>query len=143
MRINRQLFNQIVLFGIVGVITLLIDLAVTIVLYNVFHLPAYLSSGIGFLSGFVFNFPMNRKRVFRHTKNDRFNVQPQVILYACLCLINLVVSSLLVEGIVSLNLVTIGYAKMFVTIIIAVWNFIIFKYVVFSKKPEVPANLKV
>lgn len=133
MHINRDLVIQVFLFLIVGITTLLIDLLVTTSLYNFAHLPAYLASAIGFLSGFVFNFPMNRKKVFKHTDSDKFKFATQVTFYILLSIFNLLATSLMVGLIVVLG-VEIAIAKIIVTAIIAVWNFFIFKFFIFSKK---------
>ncbi|HVV67007.1 MAG TPA: GtrA family protein [Candidatus Saccharimonadales bacterium] len=134
--VEKKILRELFFFGIVGVITLLIDVAITTTLYNVVHLPAYLASGIGFLSGFFFNFPMNRKRVFQHDAHDRFSLKTQIVLYAVLTLFNLLATSLLTQFIVSEGWTKIAYAKIMVTALIAVWNFIIFKLVIFSKKKD-------
>jgi putative flippase GtrA len=131
---SKHFIKQAMMFGVVGVITLLIDLSVTTLFFNVLHFPAFLSSGIGFLSGFFFNFPVNRKRVFKHSKEDRFSLKGQVVLYVALSVFNLTMTSLLVEMLVSINLVTIGYAKLVATAIIAVWNFLLYRYFIFSGK---------
>jgi len=129
------LLRQIAFFGIVGVITLGIDVTVTTLLYNFAHLPAYLASAIGFLSGFFFNFPMNRKRVFQHSDKDRFSLHIQIAMVLSLSIFNLVITSLLVELLVTHNIVPIAIAKLLVTALISCWNFILFKMLIFSKLP--------
>lgn len=136
MRINKKLITQIVFFGLVGVGSLLIDLGVTLLLFHAVGLSAFLSSAIGFLSAFFFNFPMNRKKVFNHSSDDRFSLRIQAIMYTVLCVFNLVATSLLVELLVTYEVIEIQYAKLLTTAIIAVWNFVIFKFVVFSKISE-------
>lgn len=133
---HTDLTKQIIFFGVVGLTTLGIDLIVTVGLYNILHFPAYLASGIGFLSGFIFNFPMNRKKVFKHTKHDRFSLKTQIILYTSLSVFNLFMTSFLVEVIVASGLVSIAVAKIIVTILIAIWNFVFFKLFIFSKKNQ-------
>ena len=132
----KKLIHQIVLFGVVGGVTLVIDTSVTYVLYNFDHLPAFLASGIGFLSAFFFNFPMNRKKVFHHSVDDRFSLHTQIILYAALSIFNLIATSAAVAGLVGLNLLKIQYAKIIVTAIFAIWNFLVFRLFIFSKKPS-------
>ena len=127
------LLCQIFLFGVVGLTTLLIDISITYMCYHYLDLPAYLSSAVGFLSGFVFNFPMNRKKVFKHSRNDFFSLRAQITGYVLLCIFNLISTSLMVSFLVS-NDMLIQYAKVLVTAIIAVWNFVIFKYLIFTKK---------
>lgn len=133
---HLPLLKQVLLFGIVGVITLGIDVAVTTSLYNWAHLPAYLASGIGFMSGFFFNFPMNRKKVFNHSESDRFSLHTQITMYILLSVFNLVATSALVEGFVSLDILQIQYAKVAVTAMIAAWNFLLFKFFIFSKRED-------
>lgn len=138
----KKLIQQIVLFGVVGGVTLVIDTSVTYVLYNFAHLPAFLASGIGFLSAFFFNFPMNRKKVFHHSADDRFSLRTQIILYAALSIFNLIATSAAVAGLVGLNLLKIQYAKIIVTAIFAVWNFLVFRLFIFSKKKPSGSELE-
>lgn len=136
MKKYKNLSLQIVLFLVVGLVTFGIDFSVTTALFNIAGAPAYLASAAGFLSGFFFNFPMNRKKVFKHSKKDRFSLKTQVGMYFSLSVFNLLTTSLLVELLVRTELLTIGFAKVFVTGLIAVWNFLLFKFVVFSKQKE-------
>jgi len=57
----------------------------------------------------------------------------QATLYFGLSLCNLVITSALVEFMVANNIVAIQFAKLIVTALIALWNFLIFKFVIFSK----------
>lgn len=131
-----KLFKQVFLFGIVGVISFGIDLGVTTLLYEVAHLPAFLAAGMGFVSAFFFNFPVNRKHVFNHSKLDRFSMRTQIVLYFLLSIFNLVVTSAIIELIVNSGLMTISLAKVSMTVVIAAWNFLIFRFFIFSKRPN-------
>jgi putative flippase GtrA len=126
--------KQVIFFGVVGVVTLLIDLAVTTSLYHLLHFPPYLASGIGFLSGFFFNFPMNRKKVFHHSELDRFSLRTQIAQYIGLCIFNLFMTGILTQLLVHSG-VEIAIAKILITAVIAVWNFLLFKLYIFSKVP--------
>lgn len=140
---NRQLIFQIVFFIFVGGVTLLIDIGVSTLLFHVFHIPAYMASAVGFLSGFIFNFPMNRKKVFHHSVHDRFTLKTQIFFYITLCLFNLVTTSFLVDVLVTHNILAIEYAKIPVTLLIAIWNFLTFRLYIFSKKSENSSMVKV
>lgn len=131
---KNSLLWQIILFGLVGGTTLLIDVISSSAFYYIFHFPAYISSGAGFIIGFLFSFPMNRKRVFHHSDKDRFSLKFQVLLYILLSLANLVITSLLVDLLVTQHVTSIQIAKIIMTGLIAIWNFLIFKFFVFSKK---------
>jgi putative flippase GtrA len=133
---KRASCYQIFFFLFVGGITFLIDVSIAAIMYNTIHLTAFLASGIGFLSGFFFNFPMNRKRVFSaHTEYSKFSLHQQVVMYFALCLFNLVTTSYLVEILVNVqgNIVA---AKTAATIMIAIWNFLLFKFYIFSNETK-------
>lgn len=134
MKRNTSLIKQVTFFGFVGAVSLLIDVGVTYICFHLLEFPAYIASAIGFLSAFGFNFPMNRKKVFRHTEHDRFGLYAQIIMYVVLSVLNLVITSTLVELMVMIG-IEISFAKVVVTALIAVWNFLILKFFIFSKKP--------
>ncbi len=130
----KKLVIQILLFGIVGVTTLAVDTLVTSILYYIAKMPAFMASGIGFLSGFCVNFPMNRKQVFNHSKDDRFSLKTQIYLYALLSIFNLIATSMMVDVLVKTNILEIQWAKIITTVVFAIWNFLVFKLFIFSKK---------
>lgn len=130
----KKLVIQILLFGIVGVTTLAVDTLVTSILYYIAKMPAFMASGIGFLSGFCVNFPMNRKQVFNHSKDDRFSLKTQIYLYALLSIFNLIATSMMVDVLVKTNILEIQWAKIITTVVFAIWNFLVFKSFIFSKK---------
>jgi putative flippase GtrA len=133
---HSKLIKQIFFFGVVGGISFLIDLSVTTALYTYAHFPAYLAGILGFLSSFFFNFPINRKHVFQHTKYDRFSLKIQMILFASLCVFNLLATGLFIEVLVNYIHIPISISKILITGVIAVWNFVLFKTFIFSKKHE-------
>ncbi len=133
---RSKIVKQLFLFGVVGGISFLIDLLVTTSLYNFFHAPPFLAGTIGFLSAFFFNFPVNRKHVFNHSVHDRFSMKAQVSMYMFLSLFNLIVTGVLMQLIVGSGTLKIGLAKGFVTALIAAWNFLLFRFVIFSKRPN-------
>ena len=130
----KKLVVQIFLFGIVGITTLLVDTLVTSISYYIVHLPAFMASGVGFLSGFCVNFPLNRKQVFNHSEDDRFSLKAQIYLYASLSIFNLIATSMAVDVLVSTNMLEIQWAKIITTVVFAIWNFLVFKLFIFSKK---------
>mgnify|MGYP000161293389 CR=1 FL=1 len=130
----KKLVIQMLLFGIVGVTTLAVDTLVTSILYYIAKMPAFMASGVGFLSGFCVNFPMNRKQVFNHSKDDRFSLKTQIYLYALLSVFNLIATSMMVDVLVKTNILEIQWAKIITTVLFAIWNFLVFKLFIFSKK---------
>ena len=136
------IFLKIFLFLVVGGITLLIDTSISYILYHNIHLPAFLASGIGFLSGFVFNFPVNRKKVFNHSQYDRFSLKIQITLYTLLSLFNLVATSSIIATLVNSNVLDIQWAKVVVTAVFAIWNFLVFNLFIFSKNNDKNVEIK-
>ena len=139
---KNGIFLKIFLFLVVGGITLLIDTSISYILYHNIHLPAFLASGIGFLSGFVFNFPVNRKKVFNHSQYDRFSLKIQITLYTLLSLFNIVATSSIIATLVNSNVLDIQWAKVVVTAVFAIWNFLVFNLFIFSKNNDKNVEIK-
>ena len=139
---KNGIFLKIFLFLVVGGITLLIDASISYILYHNIHGPAFLASGIGFLSGFVFNFPVNRKKVFNHSQYDRFSLKIQITLYTLLSLFNLVATSSIIATLVNSNVLDIQWAKVVVTAVFAIWNFLVFNLFIFSKNNDKNVEIK-
>ena len=139
---KNDIFLKVFLFLVVGGITLLIDTSISYILYHNIHLPAFLASGIGFLSGFVFNFPVNRKKVFNHSQYDRFSLKIQITLYTLLSLFNLVATSSIIATLVNSNVLDIQWAKVVVTAVFAIWNFLVFNLFIFSKNNDKNVEIK-
>ena len=139
---KNGIFLKIFLFLVVGGITLLIDASISYILYHNIHLPVFLASGIGFLSGFVFNFPVNRKKVFNHSQYDRFSLKIQITLYTLLSLFNLVATSSIIATLVNSNVLDIQWAKVVVTAVFAIWNFLVFNLFIFSKNNDKNVEIK-
>ena len=139
---KNGIFLKIFLFLVVGGITLLIDTSISYILYHNIHLTAFLASGIGFLSGFIFNFPVNRKKVFNHSQYDRFSLKIQITLYTLLSLFNLVATSSIIATLVNSNVLDIQWAKVVVTAVFAIWNFLVFNLFIFSKNNDKNVEIK-
>lgn len=124
---------QFSLFALVGITTLLIDIFVTTTLYNVFSVAPFIASAVGFCSGFFFNFPVNRHKVFKHSEHDKFSLKIQITLVLVLSTFNLVFTSFVTQILVTHNVLQISIAKVLLTVIIAIWNFFILRFFVFAK----------
>lgn len=86
---------------------------------------------LSFISGFGVSFLLNRSWVFK-SSNQHYRIKTQIIYYVGLGIFNLVFST------ISVNIIhnyTPGYlAKMSVVVLIAVWNYTIYKKVLFREK---------
>lgn len=124
---------QMFLFGVVGITSMLIDIVITTFFYRVVSFTPFFASTMGYLSGFLYNFPLNRHKVFRHSDKDKFSLKAQLSMVFVLSFINLVVGSGIVHILVSQDILDISIAKALTTVLIALWNFLIFKFLIFSK----------
>ena len=128
-----MLLKQIVRFLVVGIITFLIDLFVTYTSYYLLNYEyAGFCSALGFISGFIFNYTVNKKYVFTISGNRRFSTQHQIVMFAGLAIFNLIISSVMVGYFVDHLLFNIIICKVVMTALIATWNFILLKKVIFS-----------
>lgn len=132
-KISYLLKRQLLMFLVVGLITLAIDVFVSWSTYNYLDVSSYTASCLGFMAGFAFNFPANRHKVFSHTSADRFKLSVQVTMFSMLVLFNLFVSTFFTGYLVEQGIFEISMAKIMITAIIASWNFFILKNIVFSK----------
>lgn len=130
----RKTIDQVLLFGIVGVGSLLIDVIVTTFLYNLLHIPAAIAGVVGFVAAFLFNFPLNRKKVFKHENDSRYSLKLQIILYLALCIFNLFVTALLMHILVDKLGILIFIAKALTTALISVYNFFVLRFFIFSQE---------
>ena len=130
------LSKQFIFFILVGIFSLGIDIGVTTAFYNYFSFSAFYASFVGFLTGFLFNFPVNRQKVFRNSNGNKFSLRAQLIIFLSLSIFNLFASSAAISMLVSAHILEIGYAKILMAGIVALWNFVILKYLIFSKSKE-------
>ena len=77
---------------------------------------------------------MNRKQVFRHNEHDRFPLKTQIILYVLLSVFNLFATSVAVDALVNFRILEIQWAKVIITAIFAVWNFLVFRLVILPRE---------
>lgn len=127
---------QLLGFLIVGAVTLLIDVLTTSICFRLLGFPSAVASGCGFMSGFFFNFPVNRKVIFAKAEQTHYvlRLRNQVIGFIILSVANLFISSVIVGELVDLGGTEIEIAKLIVTAAIAVWNFIILRTVIFRTR---------
>jgi putative flippase GtrA len=133
---RKNALKQLVSYGIVGLASFCIDVSLTTAAYDVLRVSPFAAGVVGFVAGFLFGFPVNRKHVFDHTKHDKYSLRTQVTAYAGLCGANLLITGTLTQLLVEDARLRIFVAKVCVTALIAVWNFFILKYLVFSKRPR-------
>ena len=117
----KKLINQILKFGLVGVIATIIDFAVLYILTEFLHVHYLISSIISFIVSVIFNYILSIKWVFevnhKQTKKD-------FIIFVVLSVIGLGINSLLMYLLVDKLKFYYMFSKVFATGVVMVYNFI-------------------
>lgn len=118
----RHLIEQIMKFGIVGIIATIIDFGVLIFLTEVFGLNPVLSATISFIVSLIFNYVASMRYVFRH--REGMSREREFAIFVVLSVIGLGIN----DGLMWLgtNFADLDYrlVKMGATAIVMVWNFV-------------------
>lgn len=126
------MMKQYIIFLGVGLLATILELASFHLLYVILGRGAVvahiLSYGVGLAASFFFN----KRAVFRSNNPMRSEVMKYVVLAG----INLVIGSIMIMVLVGPLRQNADLAKIIVIGIVSVWNFVIFKYVVFVSKSK-------
>lgn len=123
----KKLLEQIVKFGIVGVLAFVIDYAVLFALVEFFHMDSIAAATISFTVSVIFNYLASMKYVFVGRADQ--SKRTQFIIFIVLSVIGLLIN----DGIMwVLNSILKGFiptyyylvSKIVATAIVMVWNFV-------------------
>lgn len=132
----RRLIEQIVKFGIVGVIATVLDFGMMNLLYYGLGLPVVVANTGGFVVGVIFNYLASMRYVFSH--KEGMSRTREFVTFVVLSVIGLLIS----DGIVWLLAEQVGLeanlSKVFATCVTMVYNFISRK--VFLDAGDAPAE---
>ena len=129
----KKLFNQIVKFGLVGVIATVIDYGLMVLFTEVFHIPALISAAISFTISVIFNYIASVKWVFDVDKEKNSKTK-EIIVFIILSIIGLCINELIMYLMDKLFGVDYRISKLFATGVVMCWNFITRKIFLESKK---------
>lgn len=118
----RKLIEQILKFGVVGVIAFIIDYGLLILLTEVFAINYLLSATISFAVSVTFNYFASMRYVFQH--KEGLSRRREFFLFVVLSIAGLVIND--VTMYVGVDLLGIDYriTKIIVTAIVMIWNFV-------------------
>lgn len=127
--ISKESIKKLFLYGIVGASAATVELIVFYFLNNQKLLPLLLTNAVAFFCGFIVSFVGQRSVTF---KKDTYTLgkNRQLIRYFALAMINLVVSTVSIAILVSLD-VSDMIAKIVSIIIVAIIGFIVSQRVIF------------
>lgn len=128
----KKLINQILKFGVVGIIATVIDYVLLYVLTDYLHIYYVTSATISFCVSLIFNYIASMKYVFKR-KEDANRVK-EFLVFVILSVIGLGIN----DGIMYLGTTMVGIhymiTKLGATGIVMVWNFVTRK--IFIEKKE-------
>lgn len=121
----KKLIEQILKFGVVGIIATVIDFGVLYVLSQPLGLDPVLSAGISFCVSLLFNYVASMRYVFTHRED--MSRSREFVIFLVLSLIGLAIN----EAIMAAGVAVLGNSalavmgtKVLATAIVMVWNFV-------------------
>ena len=141
----RKLFEQIIKFGVVGIISFFVDFAVYTLICNVLHIHYMIAGVCGFVISVIVNYVLSMKFVFR--SKDDMSKTKEFIIFVVLSVIGLGVNSLVLylcidvvyrsivwlQNILTMEMCNMA-AKIIATGIVMIYNFVTRK--IFLEKKE-------
>ena len=118
----KKLIAQFMKFGIVGVIAFLIDHGLMVALTEFFGVPYLISNTISFTVSVVFNYVASMRYVFE--RRDDMSRRREFIIFVVLSIIGLILNDLFMWLFVSVWFIDYRIAKIIVTVLVAIWNFV-------------------
>ena len=120
-----RLVEQILKFGVVGVIASVIDFGLLFLLSQVFGMDPVLAAGISFCVSLVFNYLASMRFVFRH--RDDMSRTREFVIFIVLSVIGLGINELIMwAGTAAFGSsgVAVMAVKVVATGIVMIWNFL-------------------
>lgn len=120
--IVKKLIEQIMKFGVVGVIAFVIDYGLMVVLTELFGINYLISATISFVVSVTFNYFASMRYVFTH-KED-LSRRREFIIFVALSVAGLLINDVLMW--LGTDLLGVSYliTKIFATAVVMVWNFV-------------------
>lgn len=121
----KKLIEQILKFGVVGIIATVIDFGVLYILSQPLGIDPVVSAGISFCVSLVFNYVASMRYVFTHRED--MSRSREFVIFLVLSLIGLAIN----EAIMAAGVAVLGNSalavmgtKVLATAIVMVWNFV-------------------
>ena len=118
----RKLIEQIMKFGVVGVIAFVIDFGVMVFLTEVFGIDPVISATVSFIISVIFNYAASMRYVFSH--REGMSRTREFVIFVVLSVIGLGINDLLIWAGTDLASFDYRLVKIFATAVVMVWNFV-------------------
>ncbi|MCX8128685.1 MAG: GtrA family protein [Clostridia bacterium] len=127
--LNKEAVIQFIRYIISGISAFTVEYLFFRLLLDTFNIQKFISNSAAMLVGFWFSFLLNRFWSF----GSKTGFMKQLSLYSILFLINLVISNLLMLVFSDILHITPSISKAVIMGMVAVWNFVIFKKIIYKK----------
>lgn len=141
----KKLIEQVVKFGIVGIIALIIDVAL-LNLLMLAHLNNVIAGTISFVISLIFNYIASMKYVFKHRED--MAKWMELLIFVISAVIGLLINDLIIWASTlglaeslrgsAIYVLRTNIGKLIATVVVAVWNFIIRKWLLDDTKSQQP-----
>lgn len=118
----RKLIEQIMKFGVVGVIAFVIDFGVMVFLTEVFGIDPVISATVSFIISVIFNYAASMRYVFSH--REGMSRTREFVIFVVLSAIGLGINDLLIWAGTDLASFDYRLVKIFATAVVMVWIFV-------------------
>lgn len=118
----RKLIEQIMKFGVVGVIAFVIDFGVMVFLTEMFGIDPVISATVSFIISVIFNYAASMRYVFSH--REGMSRTREFVIFVVLSAIGLGINDLLIWAGTDLASFDYRLVKIFATAVVMVWNFV-------------------
>ena len=140
----EKLLGQLVKFGLVGVVALLIDWGILVLLVGKFHMHNVIASTISFLISLMFNYALSMKFVFKH--RDDMARWMEILIFFITAAVGLFANDAIIwistygmnhDAMITQHaeyLMRTNIGKFVATMLVAIWNFVIRKWLLDDKR---------
>lgn len=118
----KRLIEQLLKFGVVGVLAFFIDYGLMVLLTELFSVDYLISATISFVVSVVFNYCASMRYVFRH--REGLTRRREFVIFVVLSVVGLLLNDALMWLGTSLALIDYRITKIVVTFLVAVYNFV-------------------
>lgn len=118
----KKISKQFAKFGIIGVIAFIIDYGTMLALTELLGIDYLISTTVGFIVALVFNYFASMRFVF--ARRDGMSRKKEFAIFAALSIIGLGFNDVLMFASVDLLMIDYRIAKIVVTFIVSIYNFV-------------------
>ena len=119
----KKIFDQLLKFGIVGVIAFAIDYGIMVILTEIFKIPVLISAAISFTISVIFNYIASVKWVFDVAK-EKNSKTTELVVFIVLSIVGLGINELIMWIMDKKFGIYYMISKIFATAVVMCYNFI-------------------